>query len=129
MYRLTTNQCIDLLRKSKKHTGHLSIFQRNEKDEEWLLEDEAKDNVALEVETKALQEVVQIGFKELKPEHRVIIVLKDVEEYSYEEIAEILQISLGTVKSRLFRARRALKKILEQDKEPYKSFFVKEIKE
>lgn len=123
IYRLTTNQCIDLLRKNKKHTGHISIFQRNEKDEEWLLEDVAKDNVALEVETKALQEVVQIGLKELKPEYRVIIVLKDVEDHSYEEIAEILQISLGTVKSRLSRARKALKKILEQDKEPYRSFF------
>lgn len=123
IYRLTTNQCIDILRKNKRHITHISIFQRDEEDEEWLLEGIAKENVAMEVETKALQEVVQIGLKELKPEYRAIIVLKDVEDYSYEEISGILQISLGTVKSRLSRARKALKKILEQNKEPYKSFF------
>lgn len=123
IYRLTTNQCIDMLRKNKRHMTHISIFQRNEKDEEWLLEEVAKENVAMEVEIKALQEVVQIGLKELKPAYRAIIVLKDVEDYSYEEIAGILEISLGTVKSRLSRARKALKKVLEQNKEPYKSFF------
>ena len=54
----------------------------------------------------------------------MIIVLKDIENYSYEEIAAILDLSVGTVKSRLSRARIQLKKILEQDKEPYQSFFV-----
>ena len=123
IYRLTTNQCIDLLRKNKKHITHISIFQRNEKDEEWLIDEVSKEDVVGQVEAKALKEVIQIGLSELKPEYRAIIVLKDVEDYSYDEIAEILQISLGTVKSRLSRARGALKKVLEQNKEPYKSFF------
>ena len=123
IYRLTTNQCIDLLRKNKKHITHISILQRNEKDEEWLIDEVSKEDVVGQVEAKALKEVIQIGLSELKPEYRAIIVLKDVEDYSYDEIAEILQISLGTVKSRLSRARGALKKVLEQNKEPYKSFF------
>lgn len=123
IYRLTTNQCIDLLRKNKKHITDISIFQRNEKDEEWLLDEVSKEDVAMQVETQVLQEVIQVGLSELKPEYKAIIVLKDMEDYSYEEIASILQISLGTVKSRLSRARKALKKVLEQNKEPYKSFF------
>ncbi len=123
IYRLTTNQCIDLLRKNKKHSTDLSIFQRNEKEEEWLLEEVSKEDVAGEIEAKALKEVIELGLSELKPEYRAIIVLKDIQDYSYEEIATILEISLGTVKSRLSRARGALKKVLEQNKEPYKSFF------
>ena len=49
---------------------------------------------------------------------------KEIENYFYEETAAILDLSVGTVKSRLSRARIQLKKILEQDKEPYQSFFV-----
>lgn len=123
IYRLTTNQCIDLLRKNKKHTTNISIFQQNEEDEPWLVEAVSKEDVAKEIENKELYDVIQMGMKELKPEYQAIIVLKDVEDYSYEEIANILHLSLGTVKSRLSRARKALKKVLEQNKEPYKSFF------
>ena len=122
IYRLTTNQCIDVLRKNKKKQHTISLFQKNEKDEEYSLDSISKEDVYETVETKALQEVVQLGISELKPEYQVIIVLKDMEAYSYEEIAEILQISLGTVKSRLSRARKALRCVLEQNKEPYKSF-------
>ena len=82
-----------------------------------------EEGVEEKVEKKALQEVVQLGLKELKEDYQVIITLRDIEEHSYEEIAEVLEISLGTVKSRLARARQALKKVLQQNKEPYQSFF------
>ncbi len=124
IYRLTTNQCLDQLRKLK-HKRDISLFQQDrEKEEEWLLE--SPDEGALvepKIEQKELQDILQQAIMELKEDYRVILVFRDIKHYAYEEIAEILEISLGTVKSRLSRARLALKKVLEQDKEPYRSFF------
>ena len=54
------------------------------------------------------------GVKTLQPDFREIIVLCDLEEYSYEEVADMLEIPLGTVRSRLHRARASLKEILER---------------
>ena len=61
-----------------------------------------------EVRSKVEQELAQVS----EP-YRTTVVLRDIEGLSYEEIAEILQVSLGTVKSRLMRGRFALKKRLE----------------
>lgn len=125
IYRITTNQCLDILRKNKKRSQDISLFQSNEEDDqEWLLEGEkSTTEVSETIEKKELQEILSRAIHELKEEHQVVLILRDLENYSYEEIATILDLSLGTVKSRLSRARGSLKKILEQDKEPYKSFF------
>jgi RNA polymerase sigma-70 factor (ECF subfamily) len=52
--------------------------------------------------------------EKLSPEHRAAIVLRDIQGYSYEEIADILNIPLGTVKSRINAARNILKKELSR---------------
>lgn len=125
IYRMTTNQCLDILRKNKRKVQDISLFIDEEtKGEEKLAEptDIWKD-MSYHMEQKELGEVLQQGISELKEDYRVIIVMRDMEGRSYEEIAAILDISLGTVKSRLSRARSTLKKILEQNKEPYRSFF------
>ena len=66
-------------------------------------------------ETRAL---VERALAELNPNFRAAVVLRDIEDLSYEEIAEVLEISLGTVKSRILRGREALRKILEGQLEP-----------
>jgi RNA polymerase sigma-70 factor, ECF subfamily len=66
-------------------------------------------------ETRAL---VERALAELNPNFRAAVVLRDIEDLSYEEIAEVLEISLGTVKSRILRGREALRKILEGRLEP-----------
>ncbi len=58
--------------------------------------------------------MVQRGLQQLTEEHRAILVLREMQELSYEEIAEVLCINLGTVRSRLSRARAALKSIFEE---------------
>lgn len=58
-------------------------------------------------------ELVRRAMRELSDEHRAILVLREMEEHSYETIAEVLEISIGTVRSRLSRARRQLKLTLE----------------
>ena len=125
LYRIGTNQCLDLMRKNKKRSKDISLFQKDEEsEEEWILQGpHEKEGGAEAVEKKALQEVIQLGIGELKEDYQVIITLRDIEEHSYEEIAEVLDLSLGTVKSRLARARQSLKKVLVQNKEPYRSFF------
>ena len=125
IYRMTTNQCLDILRKYKRRGYELSLFLDEQTGEEEKLTDQARiwEDVSSYIEQKELGEVLKQGIGELKEDYQTVIVLRDIEQRSYEEIADILGISLGTVKSRLSRARSTLRKILEQNKEPYLSFF------
>lgn len=61
------------------------------------------------VEDRELSSLVRLALNELSAEHKAMLVLRDIEGYSYEEMAAILSCSLGTVKSRLNRARQLLK--------------------
>jgi RNA polymerase sigma-70 factor (ECF subfamily) len=70
---------------------------------------------AADHETRAL---VEHALEKLNPKFRAAVVLRDIEDLSYEDIAAVLNISLGTVKSRIMRGREALRKILEGRLEP-----------
>jgi RNA polymerase sigma-70 factor, ECF subfamily len=59
------------------------------------------------------QDLIQRGLEQLSQEHRTVVVLHDLEELPQKEVAEILEIPVGTVKSRLFHARTALRQFLE----------------
>ena len=59
-----------------------------------------------------LGDEISMAMDQLPEDYKTIIVLSDLEDFSYEEIAQILEIPIGTVRSRLFRARNALKKLL-----------------
>lgn len=124
VYRIATNQCLDLLRK-RKNKEEVSLFQPSkDADSEWILEEkDIADPIGEHVENLALKDIILTALKEVKEEYKQILLLRDIEGYSYEEIADLLCINKGTVKSRLSRARLAMKQILTQDKEPYKSFF------
>ncbi|MHC1746962.1 MAG: RNA polymerase sigma factor [Cellulosilyticaceae bacterium] len=124
IFRIATNHCLDYLRK-QKNKNEVSLYAQNsDTDEEWMLDiPSGEKSTERQIEDMELQDIVKQGLYELKEEYRIILVLRDIEAYSYEEIASTLELSLGTVKSRLSRARLALKKILMQNKEPYKSFF------
>lgn len=62
------------------------------------------------LEGHQLEQIMQKAISELEEDHRILIVLRDIEELSYEEICEITDLAEGTVKSRLHRARLALRK-------------------
>ncbi len=70
------------------------------------------------VSTQEEQELVEAALARLNPSFRAVVVLRDIEELSYEEIAEILHLALGTVKSRILRGREALRKELAGRLEP-----------
>ena len=67
-----------------------------------------------QVELKLTRETLAAAMAQLLPEHWAVLQLRVVNEMSYEQIADVLDIQIGTVKSRLSRARNQLKKILER---------------
>lgn len=114
LYRLTSNACLDFLRSAKRRT-HVSMTMENEEGEEQALE--VMDPQPLPEETaiqREQQALVRHAIGQLEPEQRQILTLRVVNDLSYTEIAKIMCLKEGTVKSRLSRAREALRKKLEQ---------------
>lgn len=118
LYRITVNCCIDYLRRKKRQVQSVSISAntgddsgQNGKDQDIPDDSFIPDTV---LANKELNEVLKTAINQLSERLRSIILLKEVEGFSYEEIAEILGCSRGTVKSRLFRARERLKEILTE---------------
>lgn len=74
-----------------------------------LADGDPTSDPAVALEEKEVQVMVQHAIRSLPEEYRAVLVLREMEGYTYEEIAGIMGCSLGTVKSRLNRARRALK--------------------
>jgi RNA polymerase sigma-70 factor (ECF subfamily) len=70
------------------------------------------------VSDQETRKLVEAALDQLSPKFRAAVVLRDIEDLSYEEIASVLEISLGTVKSRIMRGREALREILEGQLEP-----------
>ena len=115
LYRLTQNVCIDFLR-SKGRRPTVSLTVENEEDEVQEL-DVADDRFDPEeqYQRKALRDAVRRGLDALPEEYRAILVLREISGLSYAEIGERLQLEEGTVKSRLFRARKKLCEFLQRD--------------
>ena len=65
-----------------------------------------------DLERRDLRALLDAALARLSPEHRIVVVLRDIQDLSYEEISEVLQLEIGTVRSRLHRARAALKAVL-----------------
>lgn len=111
MYRVALNLACSHRRKNKRRREEKSVEQIRE-----LSGAEPVDHSLLPEQT-ALRleqaELVQAALLEISDEHRDILVLREMEDCSYETIAEILNLPVGTVRSRLFRARLQLKEKLE----------------
>lgn len=121
IYRIAVNEAYN----------HRRWFCRHQRQEVALGEEERTQNyadgmtdpgrspfeLAADHETRAL---VEQALEKLNPKFRAAVVLRDIEDLNYEDIAAVLEVSLGTVKSRIMRGREALRKILEErlEKEP-----------
>lgn len=102
LYRITINKCKDHLRRQKIR----SIFSPiKETDEEGISFNPTEDI--------DISEIVQKAISKLPEKLRTPLVLKEIEGMSYQEISDTLECEIGTVKSRIFRAREGLKKLLE----------------
>lgn len=112
LYRLTDNAAIDLLRREKKRRGDASLD-----DEEYQWDSTLADPNSTperKLEQQELRRAVAEGLNKLSEEHRRVLVLREINGLSYEEIASILELTAGTVKSRIARARIALARLLKE---------------
>lgn len=115
IYRIVVNVSLDALRRRSRAPEPLT-FADDEQEREMDVVDMAADPHAA-VETLELQQTIARGLEQLSEDHRAVLVLFDINGLSYEEIAEIIGVPLGTVKSRLNRARLALRKVLAPELE------------
>jgi RNA polymerase sigma-70 factor (ECF subfamily) len=116
VYQVTMNHCRNRLKylKRRHHHGTESLdtpLRTAEGELERELPDEADvpDQV---LHRQEVQSLVQAALSELREDYREVIVLRDIQELSYQEVSEVLDLPEGTIKSRLHRARLELKDIL-----------------
>ncbi len=111
MYRVALNMACSYRRRNKRRYDEQSVQQIRElSGAEPVDQSLPPEQLAMCVEQA---ELVQAALLEISEEHRQILVLREMEDCSYETIAEILDLPVGTVRSRLFRARLQLKERLE----------------
>jgi RNA polymerase sigma-70 factor (ECF subfamily) len=113
VYRIAVNASIDLRRRSRRLASLEGMAQEQSQAEGWAgrvheLTDERAELPVTAMTRQELEQQIQGAIDRLSPKLRAITVLRYVEALSYEEIAEALQVSLGTVKSRLARAHESL---------------------
>ncbi|MBN2523576.1 MAG: sigma-70 family RNA polymerase sigma factor [Bacteroidales bacterium] len=112
LFKIATNNCIDFIRKKKTTTVSLD---QNDEDTEKAPQD--LQAPILDPEESMIKSQKQVMMREivskLKPRYRKLIELRYFKEFSYEEIAEELELPIGTVKAQLFRARELLFNILK----------------
>ena len=108
LYRIVSNVCLDFLRARKGRTA-VSLSQTGPDGEDAALE--IPDERALpeaELERALTRDAVRRGLQALPDDQREILLLREIQGLSYEEIAAALSLEGGTVKSRIFRARKKL---------------------
>lgn len=110
IYRITYNTCLDEIRREKRRP---SIVQTEDgADPMHLMPDpqEGPEDIACRSDASR---AVRDGLQELSVEFRTVLILREIEDLSYDQIADVLQIPVGTVRSRLARGRRMLADILQ----------------
>lgn len=115
LYRIVSNVCLDFIRSRKrKQTVSLSMQDDDGDDVEMDIADETQSPERL-MDKQLTREAVRRGLASLPPGQRQILLLREIQGLSYDEIAEVLGIEAGTVKSRIFRARKKLSAFLIED--------------
>jgi RNA polymerase sigma-70 factor (ECF subfamily) len=126
IYKITTNVCLDEIRKRKNRKvislDENIVYEGNEIKRQ--LKDE-EPGPEIKAESNEIKKAVKESINELPEDYKTVIILRDIQGFSYEEIARIISCPEGTVKSRINRARQALKKILEHKRELLSEEYVK----
>ncbi len=116
LYRIAVNVSIDHLRKMGRHdmVDYDDMIQRREPDDQeaWIVPTILDQNPLKAYDRREMSDRIAKAFEELSEKHRSVLMLREVEGLSYDEIAKTLKVQKGTVMSRLHHARRNLQKAL-----------------
>lgn len=112
VYRIVVNTCNDMLRKT--NVVSMESFTRSDgEEEEYTLElPDPEPGPQETILQKEQAKLILDALEQLKPDQKEVIVLRDIQGFSYEEISEMLNCSIGTIKSRINRSRSRLREIL-----------------
>ena len=115
LYRIVSNLCLDFKRRqSRRPSSSLTVEDDDGENVQLDIADESQSPETL-LERKLTREAVRRGLAELPDEQRQILLLREIQGLSYEEIGEAMGLEAGTVKSRIFRARKKLCAYLLKD--------------
>jgi RNA polymerase sigma factor (sigma-70 family) len=118
LFRIATNNCIDFIRKKRAVTLSLDKNFTNDEGGEMTMDvrsdtPDPEENLIRKQKTLLMRSLVE----KLKPRYRALVEMRYFQELSYEEIAEQLDLPLGTVKAQLFRAREFLYQVIRNQQE------------
>ncbi|MEJ8554853.1 RNA polymerase sigma factor [Tepidibacter sp. Z1-5] len=109
LYRIVMNTCLDYIKKNEKNKV-IPINEEIINNQETYIESNPEKILDKKIETQQIRDAIE----KLSPIQKNAIILRDIQGFSYEEIANITECSLGTVKSRIKRGRENLKEILKE---------------
>ena len=110
LYRLASNACVDLLRREGRHKNAAGPSFNDEEAGVDVADHAPQPQEALE--RKELKAQIEAGLQSLTPDHRQVLILREMHQLSYDEISAVLEVDVGTVKSRINRARKQLRNFL-----------------
>ena len=110
LYRLASNACVDLLRREGRHRAAAGPSLNDEALNVDIQDGSASPQEA--AERSELRQQIEDGLSALSPEHRQVLILREMHQLTYDEIADTLSLDVGTVKSRISRGRKQLRNFL-----------------
>ena len=117
IYRITHNVCIDIIRKRKRNDASPLTTYNDDGEENILPVIDEQADVEEKVIQKSAYGALYAAIDGLPGKYREVIIFREINNLSYEEISKILSLPQGTVKSRIKRGREALKNLLLENKE------------
>lgn len=126
IYRITTNVCLDELRR-RKNKKEFSLDQEIHGEDGDMKRQIKSDDISPDsaAEQEELREIVNSAINSLPEDQKVVISLRDIQGLTYSEISQVLDCPEGTVKSRINRARNALKNVLSHKRELFFEEYVR----
>ncbi len=114
LFKIATNACLDEIRRQKRHPNQSLEYEEDREEKIFPIYDMPIPNPLpeKEYEQRELDQAIQQALSQLDAGRRAVVVLVDLQEFDYQEAAHILGVPIGTVKSRLGRARLQLRQLL-----------------